>query len=117
MVRLFRTLLLAYGGAAQIPARTTVARPRRTPAATRTAIRRPNLSGGLWAIAILMGVEGGHMIDSDLSVLRSYFELGVRSLTLTHTAHTPGADTPSLPPIHKVSSILGGRWCEMTTWG
>src|SRR5450756_675169 len=32
-------------------------------------------------IAILMGVEGGHAIDSDLSVLRSYAELGVRYLT------------------------------------
>ena len=47
-------------------------------------------------IAILMGVEGGHAIDSDLSVLRSYAELGVRYLTLTHTNHTPWADSASL---------------------
>src|ERR1039457_2444603 len=39
-------------------------------------------------IAMLMGVEGGQAIDSDLSVLRSYAELGVRYLTLTHTNHT-----------------------------
>jgi membrane dipeptidase len=51
-------------------------------------------------IAILMGVEGGHMIDSDLAVLRIYFDLGVRYLTLTHTTHTPWADTVSLPPAH-----------------
>jgi membrane dipeptidase len=49
-------------------------------------------------IAVLMGMEGGHMIDSDLSILRSYFKLGVRYLTLTHTMHTPWADSSSLPP-------------------
>src|SRR5664279_4103524 len=47
-------------------------------------------------IAILMGVEGGIAIDSDLAVLRSYAELGVRYLTLTHTNHTPWADSASL---------------------
>jgi membrane dipeptidase len=44
-------------------------------------------------IAVLMGVEGGHAIDSDLAVLRSYAELGVRYLTLTHTNNTPWADS------------------------
>jgi len=32
-------------------------------------------------IAALMGVEGGHMIASDLGVLRSYAALGVRYMT------------------------------------
>ena len=44
-------------------------------------------------IAILMGVEGGHMIDSSLSVLRTFYRLGVRYLTLTHSASTGWADT------------------------
>ena len=58
-------------------------------------------------IAILMGVEGGHMIDSDLAVLRTYFQLGVRYLTLTHTEHTPWADTSSQPPAHNGLTDFG----------
>ena len=48
-------------------------------------------------IAILMGVEGGHAIDSDLAVLRTYAELGVRYLTLTHTNNTPWAGSSGKP--------------------
>jgi membrane dipeptidase len=58
-------------------------------------------------IAILMGVEGGHAIDSDLSVLRSYAELGVRYLTLTHTNHTPWADSSGKPGEHNGLTDFG----------
>jgi membrane dipeptidase len=58
-------------------------------------------------IAILMGVEGGHMIDSDLAVLRTYFDLGVRYLTLTHTEHTPWADTSTHPAAHNGLTDFG----------
>ncbi len=36
-------------------------------------------------IAILLGVEGGHMIDNDLSTLPKYADQGVRYMTLTHS--------------------------------
>jgi membrane dipeptidase len=58
-------------------------------------------------VAILMGVEGGHMIDSDLAVLRTYYRLGVRYLTLTHTEHTPWADTASHPAAHNGLTDFG----------
>jgi membrane dipeptidase len=67
-------------------------------------------------IAILMGVEGGHMIDSDLAVLRTYFELGVRYLTLTHTEHTPWADTSSHPPAHNGLTDFGRQVVREMNW-
>jgi len=58
-------------------------------------------------IAILMGVEGGSAIDSDLSVLRAYAALGVRYLTLTHTNHTPWADSSAKPAAHNGLTDFG----------
>ncbi|HUO27728.1 MAG TPA: dipeptidase [Bryobacteraceae bacterium] len=58
-------------------------------------------------IAFLMGLEGGHMIDSDLAVLRTYYELGIRYMTLTHTQHTPWADSASHPPEHNGLTDFG----------
>jgi len=43
-------------------------------------------------IASLIGVEGGHMINSSLSVLRSMYRAGARYLTLSHSCNTPWID-------------------------
>ena len=58
-------------------------------------------------IAILMGVEGGHVIDSDLAVLRTYYRLGVRYMTLTHTTNTPWADSSGAKPAHNGLTDFG----------
>ena len=51
-------------------------------------------------VAALMGMEGGHMIDDNLSVLRDYARLGVRYLTLTHSVNTTWADSSGDKPAH-----------------
>ena len=55
-------------------------------------------------IASLMGVEGGHIIEGSLSALRTFFRLGVRYMTLTHSFNTDWADssgTTAVPePVH-----------------
>ena len=58
-------------------------------------------------IAVLIGLEGGHIIDSSLAVLRSFFELGGRYMTLAHFTHTPWADSSGQPPAHNGLTEFG----------
>ena len=44
-------------------------------------------------IAALMGIEGGHAIEDSLGLLRDYFDLGIRYMTLTHTNTNNWADS------------------------
>lgn len=44
-------------------------------------------------IAGLMGMEGGHMINNSLPILRMYANLGIRYLTLTHSVNTDWGDS------------------------
>jgi membrane dipeptidase len=51
-------------------------------------------------IAALMGLEGGHMINNDLDVLRNFYSLGVRYMTLTHSVNVGWADSSTDKPTH-----------------
>jgi membrane dipeptidase len=58
-------------------------------------------------IAALLGAEGGHMINSDLGVLRSYAALGVRYMTLTHSGNDEWADSSTDKPVHNGLTDFG----------
>ncbi|NLG63431.1 MAG: membrane dipeptidase [Candidatus Cloacimonetes bacterium] len=51
-------------------------------------------------IASVMGMEGGHAIENSLGALRSFFDLGARYMTLTHSANIDWADSCCEPPEH-----------------
>jgi len=48
---------------------------------------------GQGRIASMLGVEGGHAVENSLGVLRTYYDLGVRYMTLTHGGNIDWADS------------------------
>ncbi len=73
-------------------------------ATTAEDVRRARARG---QIAVLMGIEGGHLIDDDLGLLRIYAVLGVRYLTLTHGSNTNWADSSTDDPKHNGLTPFG----------
>jgi membrane dipeptidase len=71
---------------------------------TAADVERIHKSG---KIASLIGVEGGHSIDNSLGVLRTFYRLGVRYMTLTHTATLDWADSATDEPKNKGLSKFG----------
>ncbi len=58
-------------------------------------------------IASLIGVEGGHQINGSLAVLRQYYAVGARYMTLTHTTNTAWADSATDAPKHNGLTPFG----------
>lgn len=58
-------------------------------------------------IAILMGIEGGHMIGNDTRLIRIYAALGVRYMTLAHFKNNEWADSSTDEPAHNGLTNFG----------
>ncbi len=62
-------------------------------------------------IAIIVAIEGGHLIEDSLDILREYHSLGAAYLTLTHAVHTSWADSSGvhepLAPLHDGLTSFG----------
>lgn len=63
----------------------------------------------------LIGIEGAHLLGNSLGTLRTFYALGARYLTLTHTCHNAFADTSgssdnlAAMPLHGGLSEFGKR--------
>jgi membrane dipeptidase len=64
--------------------------PERLVLATRAADVMPAFRAG--KTASFLGMEGGHAIENSLGALRTYYDLGVRYMTLTHNVTLDWAD-------------------------
>jgi membrane dipeptidase len=63
-----------------------------------------------------MGIEGGHAIEDSLRLLRDYFDLGIRYMTLTHTNTNNWADSSgdidkAGVEHHNGLTPSASRWC------
>src|SRR6266545_1792013 len=58
-------------------------------ALTAGDLRRAHKEGKIGSV---LGLEGGHAIENSLGVLRAYYDLGARYMTLTHNVTTAWAD-------------------------
>jgi len=67
-------------------------------------------------IASLIGMEGGHSIDSSLGALRMFHRLGARYMTLTHSRNLPWADAATDKPVLGGLSPFGEQVVREMNW-
>ena len=58
-------------------------------------------------LAALLSIEGGHMIQDSLPVLRDYYRLGIRYMTLTHFKTNNWGDSSTDAAVHNGLSPFG----------
>jgi len=73
-------------------------------ALTTADIRRIHSAG---KVAALMGLEGGHMIQDSIPMLRTYYRLGIRYMTLTHFRTNDWADSSGDVAVHNGLTDFG----------
>ncbi|GAA6004489.1 hypothetical protein JCM10207_000750 [Rhodosporidiobolus poonsookiae] len=71
----------------------------------KRAIKRGKIGG-------MLGIEGGHQLGASLSTIRAYYDLGVRYITLTHSCHSPLADSCGLQ-----EKPTTPRWNGLSSFG
>jgi membrane dipeptidase len=81
--------------------------PRDLAMATTAAEVERNFKAG--RISCLIGIEGGHAIESSLGALRMFAALGVRYMTLTHWETTDWADAATDSARHDGLTEFGER--------
>jgi membrane dipeptidase len=67
-------------------------------------------------IASLIGMEGGHSIDSSLAALRMMHALGAGYMTLTHSLNVPWADSATDKPLLGGLSKFGEEVVREMNW-
>jgi membrane dipeptidase len=60
-------------------------------------------------LAALMGIEGGHSIENDMHLLRDYYRLGVRYMTLSWSNTNEWADSSGDMMMRRFSITTGSR--------
>jgi membrane dipeptidase len=66
---------------------------------------RANFKNG--TVGSLLGLEGGHAIENSLALLRQYYDLGARYMTLTHNVTLDWADAALDAPKHNGLTPFG----------
>ncbi len=67
-------------------------------------------------IASMLGLEGGHAIANSLGVLRAYYRLGARYMTLTHWKTIDWADAATDEPRHDGLTVFGEAVVREMNW-